>query len=153
FTATRNTAAVHAGNAGPMHNTSCDLALVYVLRDFDARPAPANPYDVLGSGILAGGYALDQEFTVNNFTWNPQPARWDKPGPRTIRRRVCWLTGHDRTTKATAAKFARLSAGQYVALWEEHTFAGNAWSYATTRARLLTARGSAGSKSISGGRP
>ncbi len=136
FTATRNTAAVNAANERAMYNVAWDVALVYVLRDFDLKPRVANPHDVVNSGVLARGYAPDQEFKVDNFIYNPQTSRYDKPEPRTIKRRVLWLTANDATTKATNAKFVRLAAGQYVALWEEHTLTGNRWQYATTRALI-----------------
>ena len=139
FTATRNTAAVNDSNAGPMHDMAWDLALVYLVRDFDTKPHPKNSYDITSSGILAGGFAPDQEFTVDNFTWNSQTSRFDKPDPRIIKRRVLWLTEYDATTKATNAKFVKLADGQYVALWEEHTFADKTWRYATTRALRLPA--------------
>jgi hypothetical protein len=141
FTATRNTHAVTAENARAMHGRAWDLAMVYVARDFDARPNPPSPYNITGSGVLVKGYAPDEEFKVNNFTWNPQTSRYDKAEPRTIKRRVLWLTENDQMTKATRAKLVKLRPGQYVAVWEEHTLTGRGWRYATTRALALTAQG------------
>jgi len=89
---------------------------------------------------------------VDNYTWNPKTSNWDRREPRRITRRVLWLTVHEQTTKATNAKFVKLAAGQYVAVWEEHTLARNRWQYATTRALLLTAAGKGGRKTISKGR-
>jgi hypothetical protein len=151
FTSTRNIAAVSAGTERASHNTAWDLAMVYVRRDFDTRRQPANPYDLLTWGVLAQGYAPDEKFTVDNFTFNPKTVDFDKPDPRTIRRRVLWLTEHDRTTKATHAKFAKLRAGEYLALWEEHTFADGRWRHATTRGMAIGSSGAGGKKTITKG--
>jgi hypothetical protein len=152
FLSTRNTGPVREENAQSKHHAAWDLAMVYVVRDFESKSNPANPYDVNGSGILAAGYAPDEEFTVNNFTWNPNTSRWDKPDPRTIKRRVFWLTQYNPTTRASRAKFVKLHDGQYVAIWEEHTLAGNDWHYATTRALAITSRDNGDGRSISKGR-
>src|SRR5262249_8269328 len=80
----------------------------------------------------------DQEFAVNNFTYNPATLKWDKADPRNIRRRVAWLTENNATTKATSAKLVKVRDGQYVAAWEEHTFAAEQWTYASTRAATLS---------------
>jgi hypothetical protein len=152
FVSTRNTEPVHAGNSQQMHHKAWDLAMVYVLRDFDKKSNPSNPYDIVGSGILAGGYAPNQEFSVDNFTWNPETSRWDKPDPRTIKRRVFWLTEYNATSRAVRAKLAKLRDGQYVAIWEEHILANNNWEYATTRAQIITISGDGDNKSIRKGR-
>lgn len=137
FTTTRNIGPVNDSNVTAMHNMAWDLAMVYAVRDFEAKPAGENPYDLVGSGVLHEGYADDQEFAVNNFTYNPKTTRFDKADPRTIKRRVAWLTENNATTKATNAKLVKLRDGQYVAVWEEHTFAGEQWTYATTRAMTI----------------
>jgi hypothetical protein len=138
FTGTRNTADVSADNAGPMHQKAWDLAMVYVMRDFDTKAHPPNPYNLIGSGILAGGYAPPEEFKVTNFTWNPNTSRFDLGQRRDIRRRVLWVTEYPDTKMATNAKFVKLRAGQYVTVWEEHIRFGDRWAYATTRAMVLS---------------
>jgi hypothetical protein len=152
FTATRNTEPVNAENQRAMHNKAWDLALVYVLRDFDLRPRPANPYDVITWGVLARGYAPDQEFKVDNFVFNPSTLRYDKPEPRTIKRRVLWLTAYDAATRATNARFVKIGPGRYLALWEEHTVMGRWWQHSATRALALTGSGPSSNKSITKGR-
>jgi hypothetical protein len=152
FTSTRNTAAVNNENMEPMHHQAWDLAMVYVRRDFDKRPPASNPYDIVGSGILAEGYAPLEEFKVDNFTWNPQTSRFDRPDPRTIRRRVLWLTEYQQTTRATRAKFVKWGEGRYVALWEEHTLSGGQWRYRTTHALALRSDARNNARAIAKGR-
>src|SRR5262249_37488894 len=81
FTATRNKSAVSAESARKMHEQAWDLALVYVARGFDLRPRRPNPYDVIGSGALLAGYAPDEQFTADNYTWDPNTSDWHPPPP------------------------------------------------------------------------
>jgi hypothetical protein len=141
FTASRNTASINNGTIGHVSRMPTELALVYVVRNFETKPAK-NPYDTLG--ILAAGYAPDQEFTAENAAWNPASARFDKMESRTYRRRVLWLTEHDQPGGgATNAKLVKLRDGQYIALWTERTRG--------TCAMLLTISGPPTSKSITKG--
>jgi hypothetical protein len=119
FTASQNTASINNGTIGQVSRMPTELALVYVARNFEMKPAPKNPYDTLG--ILAAGYAPDQEFTAENAAWNPASARFDKLESRTYRRRVLWLTEHDQPGGATNAKLVKLRDGKYIALWMERT--------------------------------
>lgn len=155
FTATRNTVAATGANERDLNRQAWDLAMVYVVRDFDTRRMPDNKFDVLGSGILANGYAQDQTFTVNGFTWNPATSQYNLPDNKTIKRRTAWLTQNSPTTKATNAKLAKLADGRYVAIWEENTLgtdAWNPWVYSTTRAALVTITGTGATKTITKGK-
>lgn len=146
FTATRNTAAANEGNVGQLNQLPYDLAMVYLVRGFDGKPGPKNAYDSVGSGILANGFAPDQEFNVDNFTWNPATSRYDKREPRTIRRRVLWLTEHEQNTRAAHAKLVKLRDGQYIALWEEQ-----GGRVPITRAMTITIKGPPAAKTITKG--
>jgi hypothetical protein len=141
FTGTRNTQAVNDTNRDALSRQVWDVGLVYVRRDFDKQPPAKNPYDIVGSGILASGFAPEEEIKVANFTWNPESGRFDKPERRLIRRRVFWLTRNSSGVKADRARFVKLHDGQYVAIWEEHHFEAEFWSYRTTRAQLLHFKG------------
>jgi len=145
FTATRNTAAITNDNIAQLRRLPSELALVYVVRSFETKRAPKNPYDIISSGILAGGYASDEEFTADNMAWNPASSRFDKKETRAFRRRVQWLTEHDQPGGASNAKLVKLRDGQYVALWTEN---GRG-----TRAMVLTIKGPASAKSITKGEP
>ncbi|MBL8798892.1 MAG: hypothetical protein JNM56_33720 [Planctomycetia bacterium] len=147
FTATRNTKPVNQENQAKMHAQAWDLALVYVLRGFESKGNGKNPYDTVTSGMLATGYAKDEAFTVDNFTWNPATSKYDKKEPRAIKRRVHWLTEHDEKTRASNAKLVRLQDGQYIALWEERGTRNGA------RAMLLTLDGKAPAKTVKAGEP
>jgi hypothetical protein len=157
LTAVRGTEPVDDKSVESRRAAAWDLAMVYVVRDFDSREAPANPFDIVGSGILARDYAEPEELTVDNFAWNPGTSDWTRRERRAIRRRVRWLTayGRDRdvTRKATCPKLVQLGAGRYIALYEEHVLADGRWSYEQTRAALLTVGGDHGSKQITSGPP
>lgn len=144
FTATRNTQPVTSDKVNEMGNQAWDLALVYLLRGFEKVPRGPNPYDTVG--VLATKYAANQEFTVDNFTWNPATSRYDKKEPRPIKRRVLWLTEYDVKTRAASAQLVRLKEGQFVAMWEEH---GGAKPI--TRAMLLTITGKNLAKTVKKG--
>ncbi len=155
FTATHNTKEISDKNAVASRAVTWDLAMVFVTRDFDTRPTPANPYDIVGSGILAKGYEQPDKFTVTNFNWEPKTSTWTNPEPRTINRQVSWLTAYGEekkeTRKAACAKLTKLGEGSYVALWEEHILAGQQWQYARTWAATLTIGGKDGTKLIQRG--
>jgi len=142
FTASRNTSAVSQGKPakGPY-----DLALVYVVRDFEARPRPKNPYDTLS--ILANGYAPDQEFKIDNFTWNPAASQFNNKEQRHIRRRVLWLTENGPNTLAMNAKLVKLRDGQYIAFWDEQG------EKPATRAMTISIQGPITAKTITKGEP
>jgi hypothetical protein len=152
FTSTRNTQAVTPANRDALARQAWDVGLVYVRRDFDKQPPPTNRYDIVGSGILASGFAPDEEIKVANFAWNPESGRFDKPEPRVIRRRVFWLTKNPGDVKATRAKFVTLREGHYVAVWEEHRLEGEFWNYQTARAQLLMSSNKDGTLSFQPGR-
>jgi hypothetical protein len=143
FTSTRNTASVNAGSMAQLSRLPSELALVYVVRNFETKRA-ANPYDMVGAGILAGGYAPDEEFTVENAAWNPASSRFDGKETRKIRRRVLWLTEHDQPGGVSNAKLVKLRDGQYTALWTEGR---------GTQAMRLAIKGPASAKSITKGDP
>jgi hypothetical protein len=147
YTATRHTTSASNENLAPLRRLPAELAMVYVVRNFETKRAPKSPYDIVGSGILAGGYAADEEFTADNMAWNSASARFDKKEPRTFRRRVLWLTEHDQQQPGGAAnaKLVKLRDGQYIALWTE---AGR-----STRAMVLTIKGPASKKEITKGEP
>jgi len=147
FTATRNTSPASKENEGKLNALPYDLALVYVVRNFEAKPGPKNPYDTLSSGILANGYAPDQDFSVDNFTWNPAASQFNNKEQRHIRRRVLWLTENGPNTRAMNAKLVKLRDGQYIALWDEQS------QKSATRAMTITIQGPATSKTITKGEP
>lgn len=147
FTSTRNTVSVNAGTVAQVSRAPSELALVYVVRNFETKRA-ASPYDMIGSGILAGGYAPDEEFTVENAAWNPASSKFDGKETRKIRRRVLWLTEHEQPGGAANAKLVKLRDGQYIALWTEGGLPGGG-----TRAMRLTIKGPASAKSITKGDP
>jgi hypothetical protein len=145
FTAPRNTASATDGSLAQVRRLPYELALVYVVRNFETKRAAKSPYDIISSGILAGGYAPDEEFTADNMAWNAESSRFDKKETRTFRRRVLWLTEHDQPGGASNAKLVKLRDGQYVALWTEN---GRG-----TRTMVLTIKGPASAKSITKGEP
>jgi hypothetical protein len=157
FTATRNTEAVDQKTAAARRAVPWDLALVYVARNFDLKPQPKNPFDVVGSGVLAGGYGTAEEFSIENFAWNPAKSDWSNREERTFTRRVEWLTDYGAQKgpprKATAAKLVRLGEGKYLAVWEQHTPAGRGWQYDQTWAMAFTVEGPIGNKQVKAGKP
>jgi hypothetical protein len=157
FTATHNTEAVNDGNAAAKRRVAWDLAMAYVVRDFDAKPQPMNPYDVVGSGILDEGYGQVEQFTADDYSLNQATGDWTKREPRMFKRRVQWLTHYDAdkkaVSKATSAKLVKLREGEYLAVWEQHKLADEQWKYDRTWAVTVTIEGSAGKKQIKKGQP
>lgn len=152
FTATRNTSSARAENEGPLYHMAWDLAMVYVVRNFETKKVPDNPFDILGSGILADGFAPDQSFSFDTYVWD-DATKSSRPDKRkTIKRRVAWLTQNDSKTRAIKAKLVKLADGKYISIWEENALASpdewNASLYLTTRAALISITGSGGSKKI-----
>ncbi len=152
FTATHNTESVNDKNVAAKRDVAWDLAMAYVTRNFDTKPASRNPFDILASGILAKGYAEPEGFTVDNVSWDPKAADWSMLAPRKIMRQVCWLTSYDQdqkeTKKATVAKLIKLRQGKYVAIWEEQVLAGKSWQFIRTMGTTLTIEGDLGNKRI-----
>jgi hypothetical protein len=157
FTATHNTEGVSAENAAAKRKVPWDLAMAYVVRDFDAKPRATSPFDVVGSGILDEGYAEAEQFAADNFSWNLATSSWTKRETRTFTRRVQWLTHYDAekkaVSKATSAKLVKLSEGKYLAVWEQHILAGDQWKFDRTLAVTVTIEGNAGNKKIKKGQP
>jgi hypothetical protein len=143
FTASRNTATVNNANIGQLRGMPPELAMVYVVRNFETKPGAKNPYDTISSGILAAGYAPDQDFVAEVAAWNAASSRFDKMESHNFRRRVLWLTEHDKPGGASNAKLVKLADGKYIALWTE---AGRG-----TCAMLLTISGRGTAKSIAKG--
>src|SRR5262249_37543655 len=70
---------------------------------------------------------------------------------------VQWLTRYDAdkkaVSKATIAKLVKLREGGYVAVWEQHTLAGEQWKYDRTWAVTVTIEGNPGNRQIKKGQP
>ena len=155
FTSTRNTKSVDDKSAQAIRNAPWDLAMVFVVRGFDKKPIPKNPYEIVGSGILAKGYAEPEKFTMSNFSWDPKASSFSKAEERNINRQVAWLTefgkNKNETRKATSAKLVKLDDGKYLALWEEHVLSGMQWNYARTCGATVTITGDVDNKQIKRG--
>lgn len=157
FAATRNTDAVTAEEVEAKGKLPWDLAMVYVRRDFHAARTPKNPFDVVGSGVLADGYAKAETFTFDNLTWDPAAASFSKRETRTVTRRVSWLTNYTgakgSATRATAPKLVQLEVGRYFAVWEEHALTPRGWEYRRTLAATVAVSGGPDDKAIETGKP
>jgi hypothetical protein len=156
FTATRNTEEVPPKAVEEKTKRPWDLAMVYVRRDFHTKVAPKNPFDIVGSGILAGGYAKPETVTFDNLSWDPAASMFSKRESRTVTRQVSWLTDYSTVnalTRASAAKLVQLEVGKYLAVWEEQGSAGRGWEHRRTMAATITIKGSKNDKSIEAGKP
>ena len=157
FTATQNTAEVSPTNIGEKSKLPWDLGMLYVRRDFDAKKPPANPYDAVGAGILAAGYAEPEKFTFDNLSWDPAASMFSKRESRTVTRQVSWLTAYTGAkgpaTRASAAKLVQLEPGRYVAIWEEQAFGTRGWDYRRTMAMTVAVTGTNDKKEIAPGKP
>jgi len=152
LTATRNTEEVGPMTADEKSRRPWDLGMVYVRRDFHEKPAPKNPYDIVGSGVLADGYAPPETFTFDNSSWDPTTSAFSKQESRTVTRRVAWLTNYAGNkapvTRASAAKLVQLDTGKCIAIWEEQTLTGRSWEYKRTMANTLAITGDPANKKI-----
>lgn len=156
FTATRNTGEVSPANIEAKGKLPWDVGMLIVRRDFDTKKPPANPFDAVGAGILADGYAEAEKFTFDNLSWDPAVSMFSKRESRTVTRRVKWLTDYtaatDTPTRASCAKLVQLEPGKYVAMWEESALGMRGWEYKRTMAMTLTITGKA-KKEIVAGKP
>ncbi len=157
FTATRNTDEVSPKTIEEKTKLPWDVGLLYVVRDFEKRPWPKKPFDVVGAGILAGGYAKPETFTFDNFSWDPAASAFSKRESRTVSRQVAWLTSYTAAkgaaTRATAAKFVQLEVGKYVAVWEEQSLTPRGWQYQRTVATTVMISGTKDAKEVTAGKP
>lgn len=156
FTATQNTGEVSPKTVDEKGKLPWDVGMLIVRRDFDTKRAPANPFDAVGAGILADGYAEAEKFTFDNLSWDPAASAFSKRESRTVTRRVKWLTDYtaekDAPTRASAAKLVQLAAGKYIAVWEEHALGTRGWEYRRTVAATVTITGKV-KKEITAGKP
>lgn len=157
FTATRNTGEVSPQTAPEKGKLPWELAMIYVRRDFHEKKTPKNPFDIVGSGVLAGGNAKPEEFTFDNLSWDPAASAFSKRESRTVTRQVAWLTDYTAakgpSTRASAPKLVQLAPGKYIAVWEEQGFGGRAWEYRRTMAGTIAITGAANAKKIEMGKP
>ena len=79
LSATHNIEAITPENVAPKQKLPWDLAMAYVVRNFDALPQPSNPFDA--ACILDEGYAPIEKFTADNFsgTQRPRPGQTESP--------------------------------------------------------------------------
>ncbi len=152
FAATRNTTEVSPATADQKNHLPWDLGMVFVRRDFHTKAAPANPFDIVGSGILAKGYAATETLKFDNLSWDSATKAFTKRETRNVTREVGWLTAEPgtaaQTVRATAPKLVQLEAGKYIALWEEHQLHGTDWVYRNTAAVYVTVTGTVDAKQI-----
>lgn len=156
FTATQNTGEVSPMTVQEKAKRPWELAMLYVRRDFHTKTTPKNPFDIVGSGVLAGGYAKPEEITFDNLSWDPAASMFSKRESRTVTRQVSWLTTYSAVnapTRATAAKLVQLDVGKYIAVWEEQGFAGRGWEYRRTMAATISITGGKDDKKIETGKP
>lgn len=152
FAATRNTEEVSPKTAEEKGRQPWELGMVYVRRGFQDKAQPKNPYDIVGSGVLAGGYAKPETLTFDNLSWDPATSMFSKRESRTVTRQVAWLTSYSDNkgpaTRASAPKLVQLAPGKYVAVWEEQALTGRGWEYRRTMTNTITITGGPDDKQI-----
>jgi hypothetical protein len=157
FTATRNTTEVEPKTVEAKTKLPWDVGLLYLVRDFETKKPTDNPFDAVGAGILAGGYAEPETFTFDNLSWDPAASAFTKREKRTVSRRVAWLTAYGTAknppARATAAKFVQLEVGKYLAVWEEHIPGPGGWRYGRTMAAAVKITGGKDAKEVVMGKP
>jgi hypothetical protein len=156
FTATRNTEEVSPKTVPDKGRLPWDLAMLYVRRDFHEKAVPKNQFDIVASGVLAGGYAKPEEFTFDNLSWDPTVSMFSKRESRTVTRQVSWLTTYTGAkgpaTRANVPKLVQLAPGKYLAVWEEQVLAARGWEYQRTVATTITITGGVNNKKIVAGK-